>query len=88
MQKSLLGPVEYNGCSPDSSSSSGEGDGPITESLCSDSGESGESMPKVYFLAGGGESMCKSEVILGTSIISTVAADLLTEEDVKGLDSL
>src|SRR5258707_9942527 len=44
MQKSLLGPVEYNGCLPDSSSDSGESDARILKSLCSDSGENGEGM--------------------------------------------
>ncbi len=63
MQKSLLGPVEYNGCLPDSSSDSGESDAHIPKSLCSDSGENGEGMPKVCFLVGGRDSMQKIRIL-------------------------
>src|SRR5260370_7544971 len=63
MQKSLLGPVEYNGCLPDSSSDSGESDVCIPKSLCSDSGENGEGMPKVCFLVGGRDSMQKIRIL-------------------------
>ena len=63
MQKSLLGPVEYNGCLPDSSSDSGESDVRILKSLCSDSGENGEGMPKVCFLVGGRDSMQKIRIL-------------------------
>src|SRR5258708_24586495 len=63
MQKSLLGPVEYNGCLPDSSSDSGESNAHILKSLCSDSGENGEGMPKVCFLVGGRDSMQKIRIL-------------------------
>src|SRR5258708_32769851 len=63
MQKSLLGPVEYNGCLLDSSSDSGESDAHILKSLCSDSGENGEGMPKVCFLVGGRDSMQKIRIL-------------------------
>ena len=63
MQKSLLGPVEYNGCLLDSSSDSGESDACIPKSLCSDSGKNGEGMPKVCFLVGGRDSMQKIRIL-------------------------
>src|SRR5229473_1016432 len=63
MQKSLLGPVEYNGCLLDSSLDSGESDACILKSLCSDSGENGEGMPKVCFLVWGRDSMQKIRIL-------------------------
>ena len=63
MQKSLLGPVEYNGCLLDSSSDSGESDVRIPKSLCSDSGENSKGMPKVCFLVGGKDSMQKIRIL-------------------------
>jgi hypothetical protein len=74
MQKSFSGPVKDSTCLRRSSSGSGEGVLLIPMLLCSDSGESGGSMPKVFlFSAGGRKSMRESELSLGSSVAATVS---------------
>ena len=46
----------------------------ILKSSCSDSGEGDAMVPNVCFLsAGGGESICDRELLLGSSIVSAAS---------------